>query len=199
MFSATRYTAQALQQARLEGLAVKRRRSAAGFAIIDLLFVCGIISVLSGIALPRLMMARGAAEAASAIGSLRVVGSSEVAFAITCGNGFYAPSLTKLATPPPGSTDGFLKGDLGFSDLQVKSGYQFQIFSTPYALAPATCNTLGPGLTGLAYKVGADPLDSNNPRHFSSNAGNVIWEDTASLFPGIPESGDPATGHPVKY
>jgi len=199
MFSATRYTAQALQQARLEGLAVKRRRSAAGFAIIDLLFVCGIISVLSGIALPRLMMARGAAEAAAAIGSLRVVGSSEVAFAITCGNGFYAPSLTKLATPPPGSTDGFLKGDLGFSDLQVKSGYQFQIFSTPYALAPATCNTLGPGLTGLAYKVGADPLDSNNPRHFASNAGNVIWEDTASLFPGIPESGDPATGHPVKY
>lgn len=175
------------------------RRSSHGFAIIDLLFVCGIISIISGIALPRLMMAKGSAEAASAMGSLRVIGSGEVAFAITCGNGFYAPSLTKLAQPPPGSNDGFIKGDLGFADQAVKSGYQFQVFATPYALAPPTCNAIGLGQTGLAFKASADPLDSNNTRYFAENAGNVIWEDTASLFGGIPEAGDPPTGHPIKF
>jgi type II secretory pathway pseudopilin PulG len=178
---------------------VRCRRSSHGFAIIDLLFVCGIISILSGIALPRLMMAKGSAEAASAIGSLRVIGSGEVAFAITCANGFYAPSLTKLAQAPPGSNDGFIKGDLGFSDQAVKSGYTFQVSTTPYALAPPTCNAIGGGQAGLAFKAGADPLDTNNTRYFGENAGNVIWEDTASLWAGMPESGDPPTGHPIKY
>jgi type II secretory pathway pseudopilin PulG len=199
MFSNAPHTARALQLARPEESAVKRRGSTAGFAIIDLLFVCGIISVVSGIAIPRLMMARGSAEAASAVGSIRVIGSGQVAFAITCGNGFYAPSLTKLAQPPAGANDGYIKGDLGAADLMLKSGYQFQVSTTPYALAPTTCNGLGSGVTGLAYKVGADPLNVSNTRYFASNAGNVIWEDTASLFAGMPESGDPAVGRPLKY
>src|SRR5262245_38184912 len=136
MLTECRRAAQALHYRAPEVFSVKRRRSSAGFAIIDLLFVCGIISIVSGIALPRVMMARGSAQSASAMGSLRAIGSGEVAFAITCGNGFYAPSLTKLAQPPLGSTDGFIKGDLGAADLSVKSGYQFQVFATPYALAP---------------------------------------------------------------
>src|ERR1700757_3613975 len=65
------------------GLFKVRIRSAAGFAIIDLLFVCGIIGLLSGIALPRLMVAKYSAQAASAISTLRTIGSGEVAFAIT--------------------------------------------------------------------------------------------------------------------
>jgi type II secretory pathway pseudopilin PulG len=191
--------AQALHYDGAEATSVRCRRSSRGFAIIDLLFVCGIISILSGIALPRLMMAKGSAEAASAMGSLRVIGSGQVAFAITCANGFYAPSLTKLAQPPPGSTDGFLKGDLGFADAAVKSGYTFQVSAAPFALAPASCNAIGVGQTGLAFKAGADPLDSTHTRYFGENAGNVIWEDTASLWAGMPESGDPPSGHPIKF
>jgi len=172
-----------------------RIRSAAGFAIIDLLFVCGIIGLLSGIALPRLMAAKGSAQAASAISTIRTIGSGEVSFAITCGNGFYAPSLTALGKPPTGSTEGFVKGDLGASDTVIKSGYQFQIFATPFAGSPDTCNVLGGGVTGLAYKAGGDPLDAtNNTRYFAANAGNVIWEDTAPIFPGMPEFGDSVTG-----
>jgi competence protein ComGC len=175
-------------------------RSSAGFAIVDLLFVCGIIGILSSIALPRLMTAKGAATSASAIGSLRVIGSSQVAFAITCGGGFYAPSLTKLAKPPLGASEGFIKGDLGAADKMVKSGYEFELIATPYGGAPDTCNALGTGKTGLAFKVRGDPLDvPNNTRYFATNAGNIIWEDTASLFAGIPEAGDAPTGHPIKY
>jgi competence protein ComGC len=174
-------------------------RSAAGFALIDLLFVVGIISILCGIALPRLMTARGSAQSASAIASLRVVGSAEVAFAITCGSGFYAPSLTTLAKPPAGSTEGFIKGDLGSADTVVKSGYQVKLSTTPFAGAPDTCNALGVGVTGLAYKAGADPMDANNPRFFAINAGNTIWEDTATLFPGMPEAGNPPAGAPLNH
>jgi type II secretory pathway pseudopilin PulG len=173
-------------------------RSTSGFALIDLLFVVGIIGILCGIAIPRLMAAKGSAQSTSAIASLRVIGSAQVTFAITCGNGFYAPTLTKLAKPPIGAGEGFIKEDLGAADTVVKSGYQIKVSTTPWPTAPDTCNNLGTGQTGLAYKAGADPNDPANPRNFALNAGNVIWEDTASLFAGMPESGDPAAGHPLQ-
>ncbi|HUK34140.1 MAG TPA: hypothetical protein VLV86_09535 [Vicinamibacterales bacterium] len=176
---------------------VLKPRSSAGFALIDLLFVVGIIGILSGMALPRLMTAKGSAQSASAIASLRVIGSAEVAFAITCGNGFYAPSLTTLSKPPQGSTEGYLKGDLGAADVVAKSGYQITASATAFAGAPDTCNTIGAGQTGLAYKAGADPLSPTNTRYFAINAGNTIWEDTATLFAAMPEASDPASGAPL--
>jgi type II secretory pathway pseudopilin PulG len=174
-----------------------KTRSSSGFALIDLLFVTGIISILCGIALPRLMTAKGAAQSGSAIASLRAIGSAQVAFAITCGQGFYAPSLTKLAKPPLGAGSGWLQGDLGANDVVAKSGYQIKMSTTPFAGAPDTCNALGAGQTGLAFKAGADPIDPNNLRYFAINAGNSIWEDTASLFPAMPEAGEPASGAPL--
>ena len=177
-----------------------RMRSAAGFALVDLLFVCGIIGILSAIALPRMMVAKGAATSASAIGSLRTIGSGEVTFAITCGNGFYAPSLTTLGKPPAGAAQGFVGPEFSVADTVVKSGYQFNLSATAFAGAPDTCNALGVGLTGLAFKAGGDPLDTqNNVRFFASNAGNVIFEDSMPLFPMMPEFGDPASGGPLKY
>src|SRR6202051_2842753 len=79
-----------------------RMRQAQGFALIDLIFVCGIIGVLCSIALPRLLLAKQAAGSASAIGSMRAINSAQLTFALTCGAGFYAPSLTTLGTLPVG-------------------------------------------------------------------------------------------------
>jgi type II secretory pathway pseudopilin PulG len=174
-------------------------RNESGFAIIDLLFVCGIIGVLSAIALPRLASAKGAATSASAVASMRVIGSAQVTFAITCGSGFYAPSLTALAKPPAGGTadDGFIKGDLGAADTVVKSNYTIQMTATPFGGAPDTCNALGVGQTGQAFKAGADSLDPNFPRFFAVNAGNVVWEHNASIYAGMPEAGDSPTGRPI--
>ena len=169
-----------------------------GFALVDLLFVCGIIGLLSGIAVPRLMSARNSASAASAIASMRVIGSAQLTFAITCGNGFYAPSLTALAAPPLGTTDGFIKTDLGIADTVTKSGYTIQMLGTAFGGAPAACNGLGAGLGAQAYKAAADPLDANNPRFFAINANGVIWEDVASLFGPMPEAGEPAAGHSLR-
>ena len=64
--------------------------------MIDVIFCCALISILCTIALPKMLMARQSAGAASAIGSMRAINSSELTFALTCGNGFYAPDLTSL-------------------------------------------------------------------------------------------------------
>src|SRR5882762_1533031 len=90
----------------------ERKRRDAGFTLIDMLFVVGLIGVLASIAIPGMMKARGAAQAASALGTLRLINSAELSFAITCGLGFYAPDLPTLGIPPPGATDAFLADEM---------------------------------------------------------------------------------------
>jgi type II secretory pathway pseudopilin PulG len=66
-------------------------RKAQGFALIDLIFVCGVLGILFSIAMPSLFSAKQSASAASAIGSLRAINSAQLTYALTCGAGFYAP------------------------------------------------------------------------------------------------------------
>src|SRR4029453_7721534 len=53
------------------GSARVRIRKASGFALIDLIFVCGIMGLLTSIAVPSLLGAKQAAGAAAPIGSPR--------------------------------------------------------------------------------------------------------------------------------
>ena len=177
-----------------------RHAQAHGFALIDLLFVCGIIGVLASMAMPRLLLAKSAAGAASAIGSMRAINSAELTYALTCGNGFYAPNLTTLGTPPPASTEPFISGGLGTADTINKSGYTIQLEATAFAGAPPACNGLGAGAAGRGFRAGADPTAAGTgiPRYFASNANGAIFEDVASLYAGMPEVGQPASGHPLR-
>jgi type II secretory pathway pseudopilin PulG len=173
-------------------------RKAHGFALIDLIFVCGIIGVLASIALPRLTTARAAADTASAIGSMRTIGSAQLTFALTCGGGFYAPNLTTLGTAPAGSNQAFIGGGLGAADTVVKSTYTIQLSAAGYVGAPAACNGLAGGRAGQGFKAAADPSAGDNPRFFATNADGLIFEDTSSLFGVIQETGAPPAGHPLR-
>jgi type II secretory pathway pseudopilin PulG len=173
-------------------------RKAQGFALIDLMFVCGIIGMLCSIALPRLLQAKQAAGSASAIGSMRAINSGELTYALTCGSGFYAPNLTTLGTPPPLSTEPFISAGLSTADTVNRSGYAIQLSSVAYAGAPPTCNGLGAGEGGQGFKAGADPIEPGNTRFFATNAGGAIYEDVATMFAAIPEVGDPPSGHPIR-
>jgi type II secretory pathway pseudopilin PulG len=169
-------------------------RKAHGFALIDMIFVTGVIGLLMSIAMPRLIMAKQSAGAASAIGSMRAIGSAQLSYALTCGGGFYAPSLSTLGTAPPGSTEGFISVGLGSADTIVKAGYTIQMTATPFPGAPGACNGLAPGNAGQAFVAGADPTDVSNTRFFATNANNVIYEHNVSLYAVMPEVGAPPVG-----
>src|SRR5712692_852240 len=102
-------------------------RKAQGFALIDVLFVIGMIWILSIIALPRLLAARQSADAASASGSMRAINSAELSFALTCDAGFYAPDLPTLGTAPPGSNNAFIGAGLGGAAIITRGGYMIRL------------------------------------------------------------------------
>jgi len=170
-----------------------------GFSLIDMIFVCGIVGLLCSIALPRLLLAKQSAGAASAVGSLRAINSAQLTYALTCGAGFYAPNLTTLGTAPPGSSESFISSALGISDTITRSGYVIQMAATPYGGAPPACNGLAPGLAGQGFIAAADPSEGQNSRFFATNANNIIYEDTASLFATMPEVGIPPSGQMITH
>jgi type II secretory pathway pseudopilin PulG len=173
-------------------------RKAQGFALIDLIFVCGIIGLLCSIALPRLLLAKQAAGAASAIGSMRAINSAELTYALTCGNGFYSPNLSTLGIAPPGSHEAFITPSLSESNAVTKSGYTIQITATPYVGSPPTCNGLAGGAAGQGFIAAADPAEPGNLRFFATNANGMIFEDATSLLTVMPEVGEPAAGHTLR-
>jgi type II secretory pathway pseudopilin PulG len=173
-------------------------RNEKGFTLLDMLFVCGLIGIISVIAMPRLLLARQSANAASAIATMRAIDSAQLTFALTCGGGFYAPKLTTLGIAPPGSNQAFLSPDVTSADTVTKSGYIIQMTATPFAGAPGSCNGVAPGDAGQAFVAAADPTEPSNPRFFATNVNSSIWEHTATLFGLMPEVGDPLTGHVIR-
>ena len=153
-------------------------QSESGFTLIDLLFVVALIGLLSTLAIPGLMRARGAAQSASALGTMRVVNSAQLSFAITCGFGFYAPDLPTLGRKPPAAPEAFLGPDLSAGPTLVKSGYTFSMGAVGIAGAPGSCNGLAAGAGAAGYALVADPLDITPPaRYFGTNADGSIFED----------------------
>ena len=73
-----------------------------GFSLIELLIVVAIILIIAAIAIPSLIRSRIAANQASAIESLRVLGTSEVTYSAIYGNG-YSSTLAALGPPPDGA------------------------------------------------------------------------------------------------
>lgn len=172
-----------------------RTRNADGFALIDILFVLAIMGVLSTIALPRLLVARQSAGAASAIGSLRSLHSAQLTFALTCGGGFYAPNLTTLGHAPAGSREGFVSANLATSDSVSRAGYVIQLEGVAFAGSPGSCNGLGNGSAAQSWHAFADPVSSDNTRYFATNVNGSIWEHNATLNGQLPEVGESPVGH----
>jgi type II secretory pathway pseudopilin PulG len=176
------------------------RRREAGFTLIDVLFVIALIGVLASMAIPGLMRARGAAQASSALGTMRVVNSAQLTFAISCGLGFYSPDFPTLGIPPPNSTDGYLPAELSTGLTFDKSGYTFSMAGTPLGGAPPTCNGLAAGNSAPGYAVVADPINPADSigRYFGTNADGLIYQDTSTLSTTMPENGGPPSGGPIQ-
>ena len=97
-----------------------------GFSLIELLIVVAIILIIAAIAIPSLIRSRIAANQSSAIESLRVLGTAEITYAATYGNG-YSTSISVLGPVPYGSVATASAAGL-VDDLLAngsKSGYTF--------------------------------------------------------------------------
>ena len=167
-----------------------------GFTLVELLIVFAIVCVLTSLAAAGYRHFRAKAGEAVAVAGLQTINQAQFAFAQTCGNQRYSPTLTGLGTPIPTTGRAFISPDMA-ADPVVKNGYQFVLAATPTPDGPTACN----GITTVpAYQVTADPTSQgvSGINFFATNTDRVVYADSATYAGNMPETGAPGHGVEVK-
>jgi type IV pilus assembly protein PilA len=128
---------------------MEMRNKQKGFSLIELLIVVAIILIIAAIAIPNLLRSKMAANEASAVGSMRTINTSSVAFSTTYGN-----YPTKLSDLGPSTAPTSTAADLIDSALVTgtKSGYTFSYSAaTPYQQYSIQAAPVNAGVTGQRY------------------------------------------------
>ena len=171
--------------------AVAGRSSAAVAVAITIVLVAlgavALIGIAAAIAVPGLMRARISGNEASAIGSLRVIGSAEVTFASTCAGGAYAVALQDLARPPRGGGEGFVPTEFGMNGI-TKSGYRITLTRdradgvADVGTAATTCNG-STAVPASGYFASAEPAEpgTTGVRYFATDARGTIFQSTSQI------------------
>ncbi|SRR6266571_4017881 len=154
-----------------------------GFSLIELLIVVAIIGIIAAIAIPNLLKSRQAANEASAIGSVRTLGTAQATYQSTTGKGKnFCDTLLNL------NADGHIDSALSSG---AKSGYSFVMAGVAATLtAPSYFNTNAAPQSSGVFGTGN--------RWFYSNETYVLYGDNAAIaVPAFPLR-VPATGAPLE-
>jgi|SoiMethySBSTD1v2_1073268.scaffolds.fasta_scaffold35191_7 prepilin-type N-terminal cleavage/methylation domain-containing protein len=163
---------------------MSRKSSAAGFTLIEVIFVTALIGLLSAIAVPTVFRSRMAANETSAFSTVRSIHTAQLTFALTCGYGNYASQFTDLGNP--NGADGYLPPDLTSAVAPLKSGYNYTL--QPGQSGPSGFTDCNGNATALDYYVAAEPaaIGGTGRRAFASNQAHVIWQDLMGVAPVEP-------------
>ncbi len=140
-----------------------------GFSLIELLIVVAIIGIIAAIAIPNLLKSRQAANEASAIGSVRTIGTAQATYMSTRGHGKdFAVSFVELMA------DNAVDTALGSGN---KSGFVFEEAGVPAAV----------GIPSY-FDTGASPQSVGNfgtgNRSFYSNETFVVYQQDGQILVG---------------
>lgn len=150
-----------------------------GFSLIELLIVVAIILIIAAIAIPSLLRARMAANESSAVGAIRTINSSMIAYNSTYPTVGFAGALSNLgpsAAIPCAGTSGTACLIDAVLAAGTKSGYTFH--ATGAASAGSSTNN--------EYYAQATPITVNQTgnRSFCSFEDAVVRFNTAGTPPG---------------
>ncbi|HLF83626.1 MAG TPA: prepilin-type N-terminal cleavage/methylation domain-containing protein [Blastocatellia bacterium] len=158
-----------------------------GFSLIELLIVVAIIGIIAAIAIPNLLKSRQAANEASAIGSVRTLGTAQATYQSTRGKGKdFAANMAALLA------DNAIDSALGSG---AKSGFTFACTGTAAAAGvPSWFDT-----TAVPQSTGN--FGTGN-RSFYSNETYVVYQLDGGVAPGgtaaPPGARVPTTGTPIE-
>jgi type IV pilus assembly protein PilA len=137
-----------------------------GFSLIELLIVVAIIGIIAAIAIPNLLKSRQAANEASAIGSVRTLGTAQATYQSTAGGGKnFATSLAVM------STDGGIDVALASG---AKSGYLF-------TCAGVASSSTAPSIFDTTAAPQSSGTFGTGNRWFYSNETFVLYGKTSAI------------------